>query len=90
MKSRHWCVFGRVQGVSFRAHARDRALALGLRGYVRNLGDGSVEVVAWGADVALEQFSRWLRVGPPAAKVDALHELPAVDGGADFDGFAIR
>lgn len=62
-------VTGNVQGVFFRASARDEARRLGLRGYAKNLPDGSVEVVAAGDAVAIEALTAWLRHGPPMAKV---------------------
>ena len=63
-------VRGRVQGVFFRASTRNEAQRLGLTGYAKNLPDGSVEVLACGADPALDQLERWLHTGPPAAHVD--------------------
>lgn len=60
---------GGVQGVYFRASTVDRARALGIRGWVRNCADGSVEVVASGSDEALAELVRWLWTGPPAAAV---------------------
>lgn len=60
---------GRVQGVSFRESARAEALRLGLKGWVRNLPDGSVEAVAEGAPTALESFVSWSHRGPPQARV---------------------
>jgi acylphosphatase len=62
-------VSGRVQGVAFRAYTLERALALGLRGYARNLRDGRVEVVACGAVDAVKALGEWLAVGSPAARV---------------------
>ncbi|MGQ9586475.1 MAG: acylphosphatase [Anaerolineae bacterium] len=67
-------VHGRVQGVNFRYYTRLRARELGLKGYVRNCWDGTVEVVAEGPPQALAQLLDFLRHGPPAAvvvKVDA-------------------
>ncbi len=62
-------VTGRVQGVAFRAHTQAEARALGLVGWVRNLPDGRVEVLAEGPRPALEALAAWCRVGPPAARV---------------------
>jgi acylphosphatase len=72
-------VRGRVQGVFFRASTRAQAQALGLRGYAKNLADGSVEVLACGAEAALDQLQSWLRQGPPAARVDEVCRID-VDG----------
>lgn len=69
-KAMHVLVSGRVQGVAFRFHTRDRARALGLDGWVRNLTDGRVEVLAAGADQALEDLYDWLGSGPILARVD--------------------
>lgn len=65
----HAIVSGRVQGVGYRNHALEAALRLNLRGMVRNLGAGQVEVVAEGARGELEQLLAALREGPPAARV---------------------
>lgn len=72
MPQRRYRVTGRVQGVSFRASTRDRALALGIAGHARNLADGSVEVLASGSAEALAALEAWLRQGPPAARVEAV------------------
>ena len=63
---------GRVQGVFFRQSATGEARRLGLVGYVRNLPDGSVEVLACGEPDALAELRRALRSGPPRARVQAL------------------
>ena len=63
-------VTGIVQGVGFRYHTRDEAVRLGLRGLVRNLDDGGVEVVAEGPEEALRQLVTWLGHGPRGARVD--------------------
>lgn len=82
MPQRSYRVTGRVQGVSYRAATRDRALALGLAGHARNLADGSVEVLASGEPDALAALEGWLRRGPPAARVDALLAEDVEDGTA--------
>jgi acylphosphatase len=65
----HAYVHGWVQGVGFRYYVIEQALALGLRGYARNLRDGSVEVLAQGPRPALERLLSLLRQGSPAAEV---------------------
>lgn len=65
-------VAGRVQGVWFRASARERALALGLDGEARNLADGRVELYAEGTPEAIESFLAWCGRGPAGARVDSL------------------
>lgn len=71
-RARKFQVLGRVQGVAFRAHTRQQALALGLSGYARNLADGTVEVLAIGQPAALAQLEAWLWRGPSLARVDQL------------------
>jgi acylphosphatase len=66
-------VGGRVQGVYYRAAAAERATALDLRGWVKNLPDGRVEAVAAGSIEALTEFTSWLWRGPPAASVESVH-----------------
>lgn len=68
----HCLVAGRVQGVFFRASAREVAEELGLTGWVRNLPDGRVEVVAVGDAQALARFRDWLRQGPERAVVTSV------------------
>ncbi|HEY6941055.1 acylphosphatase [Dokdonella sp.] len=65
-------VSGLVQGVFFRASTQARAHELGLAGWAKNLADGRVEVVASGDSAALDELERWLRRGPPGARVDAV------------------
>ncbi len=60
---------GLVQGVFFRKHTREKAIELGLCGTVLNCSDGSVEVIAEGAEQALSDFVQWCHHGPPRAKV---------------------
>jgi len=79
-------VSGKVQGVCFRANARDEALRLGLRGYARNLDDGRVEVVACGDAESVEALADWLRRGPPLARVETLERHP-VEREVIGDGF---
>ena len=78
MPAAKFIVSGRVQGVFYRASTREQALRLGLAGYAKNLPNGRVEVLATGSTEALDALECWLRLGPPAAKVDAVsrEELP--------------
>jgi acylphosphatase len=87
MPAARFLVRGKVQGVFFRASTRDRALQLGLRGYARNLSDGRVEVLAEGDARALDALERWLHVGPPRAKVEAVERSDAEfrEAGEGFD-----
>ena len=69
---RRCLVSGRVQGVFYRASTAERARALGITGYAKNLPDGRVEVLACGEAAAVEELCAWLWQGPPAAKVEAV------------------
>jgi len=62
-------VYGRVQGVFFRAFVEEHARLLGLRGYVRNLPSGDVGVVAEGERERVERLVEYLKVGPLGARV---------------------
>ena len=70
MAAARFIVAGKVQGVFFRASAREQVLRLGLRGYAKNLADGRVEVLAAGEAENIEALARWLAQGPPMARVD--------------------
>jgi acylphosphatase len=80
MRTRQFRVTGLVQGVGFRYALRDEAQRLGLRGWVRNRADGSVEALAQGEPQALEALIDWARRGPPAARVDQLREAAPAPG----------
>jgi len=77
--SRRFRITGQVQGVYFRHSTRLQALGLALRGFARNLPDGSVEVVAHGSSDAVEKLRQWLQRGPAMARVEAVRELELND-----------
>ena len=88
---RHAChvrVTGRVQGIFFRAWARDQAKQLGVGGWIRNSRDGSVEAHLEGSRDALQKLSERLRVGPPGARVDQL-QINGADV-KDLNEFEVR
>lgn len=60
---------GHVQGVYFRASAREKALSLDLKGWVKNNPEGHVELIACGNQENIEKFLNWCRQGPRGAKV---------------------
>ncbi|MCG2617294.1 acylphosphatase [Terrimonas sp. NA20] len=62
-------ITGKVQGVFYRKSAREKALAAGLRGQVKNLPDGSVQAIATGEPEQLASFITWCKQGPPRAIV---------------------
>jgi acylphosphatase len=81
--TRRYRVSGKVQGVYFRRSTRVEAKRLSLRGTVRNLSDGSVEVLAQGAPAAVEALRLWLHRGPALARVDVVREI-ALDEAAEL------
>jgi len=86
LRGRRFLVSGRVQRVGFRAATRRQAVALGLAGFARNLGDGRVEVVAGGSPDAVAALRAWLARGPRLARVDAVEDA----GDADVDAGPFR
>ena len=64
---------GRVQGVFFRSHTQEMALRLGLKGWVKNLRDGSVEAVFEGDKDKVDQMIQWCHRGPSEARVTRVH-----------------
>lgn len=88
MRHVHVTVTGTVQGVSYRAWTQERAEGLGLRGWVRNCADGSVEAVLSGSGEAVEDMLRRMQAGPPAADV---RNVEATECKPDLpEGFEIR
>jgi acylphosphatase len=71
-------VHGLVQGVTFRGWTVQKAIDLGLRGWVRNRRDGTVEALLWGKPDAVTVMLAALRQGPPNAQVDMIEEFPAL------------
>jgi acylphosphatase len=81
-------VAGRVQGVGFRWFVARKARLLGLAGWVRNLPDGSVRVVAEGSRDAAETLLAWVSRGPDRARVDRC-EPRWLDPSGEFDDFNV-
>ena len=65
----HLIISGKVQGVFYRASCQKIAQELGLTGWVKNLSDGSVEVLAQGEKEKIEKLIEWCKKGPPGARV---------------------
>lgn len=82
-------ISGHVQGVYFRANTRDRAKRLGLTGWVKNLADGDVKLVAEGEENALKELVTWCHKGPPMARVNQVEE-DWKDPEDEFDSFRIK
>jgi acylphosphatase len=89
MAALHAIIHGRVQGVFFRASVADRATELNLNGYVRNRPGNVVEVRAEGETSNLEKLVEYLKVGPPAARVDNVM-VTWGDHTGGFSSFRVR
>lgn len=74
MIAKRLTILGRVQGVGYRAWMADKALQLGLDGWVRNRADGAVEALIAGDVAAVEEMSRMCRRGPRMAEVVEIDE----------------
>lgn len=80
---------GRVQGVFFRASAKETAMNLGITGWVKNQPDGTVETVAEGEQEELDRFIEWCREGPENASVADV-EVDRQEATGEFDTFTIK
>jgi len=89
MVTRRLHISGRVQGVGFRYSMRHEAERRGVRGWVRNRADGSVEALLAGDAEAIEALTAWARQGPPGAKVTEVQVLPAAEDAVP-EGFELR
>ena len=81
-------ITGRVQGVFFRAETREQAMRLGVTGWVRNLADRRVEILAEGEEQRVLELIAWCRQGPPRSRVDRVEEL-IEDYSGDYDTFSV-
>ena len=80
---------GRVQGVFFRANTQGKAEEVGVLGWVRNLPDGTVELVAEGERARVEKLLEWCRTGQPHARVESA-DVRWSEGRGGFRSFEIR
>lgn len=85
-----WIISGVVQGVGFRWFAARVGQSLGLRGWVRNLPDGRVEVVAAGDGAPLEEFAARICVGPRSSQVEDVEKSDIPHEAVDAKFFEIR
>ena len=89
MKRAHVIVQGRVQGVYYRASARDHARRLNLKGWARNCANGNVELMVEGEERQIEQLIAWCHQGPPAAVVTQV-EVEWQTATGEFAGFVVK
>jgi acylphosphatase len=82
-------VSGRVQGVFFRANTRAEAKRLGLKGWVKNLPDDRVELVAEGPSWAVNELISWCHKGPAYSRVDKVEFCEETPRGK-YDEFSVR
>jgi acylphosphatase len=82
-------VTGKVQGVFFRASAKEEAEKLGLKGYARNKKDGTVEILAQGEGKKVSEFLDWCKEGPVYAKVETVQtkKCEIKEGRVSFEVF---
>jgi acylphosphatase len=85
----HAVVHGRVQGVSFRYNTLLRASELGITGWVRNLPDRTVEVIAEAPREQLEILVDYLKVGPTGARVTGVN-LEWLEASGQYSEFSVR
>ena len=78
---------GKVQGVFYRASAKEEADQLQLTGWVKNTSEGHVEAVASGHQAAIDQFIAWCKRGPKKANVTEVHIEPLPE--ETFDQFSV-
>ena len=88
-KQIHIFVTGRVQGVFFRQSAKVMANKNNAKGWVRNLDDGRVEIVAQGETQDIDNLAHWCKTGPANSRVDEF-ELSEENISDEFENFEVR
>jgi acylphosphatase len=88
MPTIHLLIKGTVQGVNYRVSAKEQAIRLSIKGWVRNTPEGDVEITATGNTAALGQFANWCRRGPTHASVTTVESNPLPE--TPFSSFEIR
>ncbi len=87
MPTVHLLIKGKVQGVFYRATAKEKAIQLGIKGWIKNTQQGNVETVITGTEEMVLTFVDWCKVGPSHAVVTSVEITPIED--KVFDGFRI-
>jgi len=88
-KQIHIFVTGRVQGVFFRQSTKVMAIKNNAKGWVRNLDDGRVEIVAQGETQDIDNLTHWCKTGPANSRVDEF-ELSEENISDEFENFEVR
>lgn len=88
MKQIKVTVSGKVQGVGFRFYTQQKASELEINGYVKNLANGNVEIIAVGEPEQVDALVEWARSGSPSAVVDNL-EIKSINDENPYQGFEI-
>lgn len=86
---KHIYISGRVQGVGFRANARQKAQVYGVKGWIKNLFDGRVEAVVEGEKDSVQQMVKYLKRGPSFANVTDV-EINNESATGNFNTFSIK
>ncbi len=86
---KHIYISGRVQGVGFRANARQKAQAYGIKGWIKNLFDGRVEAVVEGEQDSVQKMVNYLKRGPSFANVTDV-EINDEPPTGNFNTFSIK
>ncbi|MEA2096098.1 MAG: acylphosphatase [Candidatus Cloacimonadota bacterium] len=89
MKNLEIIVSGRVQGVCYRAFVLHRAKELNIKGYAKNMVNGSVKVIAIGEENTMNIFITMLKEGPSMARVDEIQTSKIIIG-EEYSGFSIK
>jgi len=87
MPTVHLLIQGKVQGVFYRTSAKQMADAMGITGWVKNTGEGHVEILAKGDEQIIEEYIKWCKQGPQKAVVTNLAVTKKDD--EPLSGFAI-
>jgi acylphosphatase len=88
MPTVHLIIKGKVQGVFYRASAKEEAEKLGIKGWIRNTLEGNVEAMVNGNQDTINQYVDWCWKGPSRAKVESV-EVRNIAEDQHFDGFTI-
>ena len=89
MKQIKIIVSGKVQGVGFRFYTQQKASELELKGYVQNLTNGNVEIIAVGESAKIDALVKWAKSGSPNAIVDNL-DIKSINKNEQYSNFEIR